>query len=396
MSHASRRYGGEALGDRPHIAVLGSSRLGNYVVTTPLLRGLKERWPAATVDFFGSPATAELERACPWIDWRTSVFPLGDGRLAVLPSAAIDRLATTGPYDLAINCNGFNPHATSLTTLLEPEYFAGAAPGDDVRHPPGPDDHPYHRMVAETDWTTAEFRERYAGWLTSNYIGELFCRMAFIETDFFRIELESRPPRVPVPDVLVHASSSRDAKLWPADRWLAVLDWCAARDLDVGLVGVAPARTAPGALESDATRVQDPVAIESALASHPAVTDLRGRTSPLELAGAFREAGACVSVDSGPLHVAAAVRCPTVAICATDAAGVGASPRDLWMPRGPHVRVTVSERTCGTCLANRFRNAGCLEPEPVCQFGVSPDQVIALLADALETGTNPRLDGTER
>ena len=70
----------------------------------------------------------------------------------------------------------------------------------------------------------------------------------------------------------------------------------------VGLVGVLPK-------EGQERTAGYP--IEAALAEHPSVTDLRGRTSPMELAGALRAARACVTVDSGPLHVAAAVGCPT-------------------------------------------------------------------------------------
>ena len=65
-----QRYAGESLGDAPRIVVLGSCKVGNFVVSTPLLRGLKERWPEATVDFIGSAVTATSN--CPWIDWRYS------------------------------------------------------------------------------------------------------------------------------------------------------------------------------------------------------------------------------------------------------------------------------------------------------------------------------------
>ena len=37
----------QSLRPHPHIAVFGSSKVGNYVVTTPLLRGLKEKYQIA-------------------------------------------------------------------------------------------------------------------------------------------------------------------------------------------------------------------------------------------------------------------------------------------------------------------------------------------------------------
>ena len=39
--------------------------MGNFVVSTPLLRGLKERWPESTVDFIGSDITIDFETSCP-------------------------------------------------------------------------------------------------------------------------------------------------------------------------------------------------------------------------------------------------------------------------------------------------------------------------------------------
>ncbi|HSM06223.1 MAG TPA: glycosyltransferase family 9 protein [Longimicrobiales bacterium] len=368
-----RRYAGEDLGPTPRIAVLGSSKLGNFIVTTPLLRGLKERFPEAVVDFYGSPVNRAFEAACPWIDWRTDIFPATPGRLGGIAAAVEARVGGDG-YDLVVNCDGFNPWTTALAPLLSPRFVVGNAlgPGLSDRLPTG--DHPWQRILDEPDWTTPDFLQRYEGWLDSNYIGELFCRMAFVETDYTNVRLESVEPPFEVPDVLIHANATREAKLWPTEPWSAVLDWCGTTGLTVGLTGTSPK---PGNEDDPGIR------IEAALAAHPAVEDLRGRTSPIELAGAFRRARACVSVDSGPLHVAAAVGCPTVAIFGNDADAVGASPLLLWMPRGPHVRRTVSEAHCGECLARRFKNDACVLSEHLCMDGVTAGQVIGLLQEAL-------------
>jgi heptosyltransferase-3 len=363
------RYEGQELGPAPRIAVLGSSKLGNFIITTPLLRGLKERFPESTVDFYGSPVNRAFEDACPWIDWRTDIFPLVPDRLQRLAKAARLRVGEAG-YDLAINCDGFNPYTTTLVTLLAPRYAAGNALAPNLGETLPLGEHPNNRILAEPDWTTPDFLDRYEGHLTSNYIGELFARMAFVETDYFAISLESAPPPFEVPDVLIHANATRDAKLWPASSWLPVLDWCRDRGLSVGLVGVLPKEGQEGTAGYP---------IEAALAEHPSVTDLRGRTSPIELAGALRAARACVTVDSGPLHVAAAVGCPTVAIFGNDEAGVGASPLWLWLPRVGNVHRTESERSCALCLENRFRNDACLKPEHECMVGVAPERVMGML-----------------
>ena len=67
-----QRYGGEELGSSPHIVVLGSCKVGNFVVSTPVLRGLRNRFPDAVIGFIGSEVTADFERAFWGIDWRCS------------------------------------------------------------------------------------------------------------------------------------------------------------------------------------------------------------------------------------------------------------------------------------------------------------------------------------
>jgi len=58
-----QRYDGRHLGPAPHIAVLGSCKVGNFVVTLPLLRALRRRYPEGTIDFWGSEATRDFEDA---------------------------------------------------------------------------------------------------------------------------------------------------------------------------------------------------------------------------------------------------------------------------------------------------------------------------------------------
>ena len=357
--------------------MVGSDKLGNFIVTTPLLRGLRERFPDATVDFYGSPVNRAFEEACPWIDWRTDVFPADEQRAARAVEGVAARTEGAG-YDLAINCDGFNPYTTELVSRLGSGWVAGNALEANLRDPLPFGDHPNNRILAEPDWTSAAFLRRYEGHLTSNYIGELFARMAFVETDYFAISLESATPDFEVPDVLVHANANRTAKLWPARAWREVLDWCHDRELSVGVVGVRPRPGAEGTIGYP---------IEAELAGHPAVTDLRGLTSPIELAGALAAARACVTVDSGPLHVSAAVGCPTVAVFGNDRDGAGASPVDLWLPRVGNVTRTESTRTCTLCLENRFRNDACLRAEHDCMLGVPPAVVISLLREALGTGS---------
>ena len=50
-----------------------------------------------------------------------------------------------------------------------------------------------------------------------------------------------------------------------------------------------------------------------------------------------------ISVDAGPLHIAAAVGVPVMAIVGNDKNGIGSSPIRLWMPRSKNLTRTESE-----------------------------------------------------
>ena len=110
-----QRYEGQDLGTQPHIAVLGSSKVGNFVVTLPLLNLLRRRYPNAKIDFWGTEATKDFELALcgdgqplNWrISWDRPEESMNKSRLQAITSAAAQRKDKAGELDLLINCDGF-------------------------------------------------------------------------------------------------------------------------------------------------------------------------------------------------------------------------------------------------------------------------------------------------
>ena len=184
------------------------------------------------------------------------------------------------------------------------------------------------------------------------------------------IELPVADPPFEVPDLLIHCTTARAAKVWPFSHWRRVVEYSVAQGWSVGLVG------SPPAAQQEAYNAGEG---EEALLATTALLDLRGRTSLMQLAGAAQRAKAVISVDAGPLHIAAAVGTPTLAVVGNDADGIGASPMRLWLPRCSNVSRTVSTETCRACSENRFRNDNCLVQGHPCMASVQPDQVMAWL-----------------
>lgn len=375
-----KRYGGQPLGPQPHIVILGSCKVGNFIVSTPVLRGLRLRFPDSVIGFIGSTVTSDLERAHPSIDWRISWDDPSPGSSLELLHR-LERLRLThGPVALAVNLDGFNPFTCSLVPALEPLFLAGGGLAPNRRSFLDWGDLPQQRFLADDDWDSAHFLARYRDSFKTQYIAELFSQLAFVadHADLPRIDLPSTPPSFPVPELLIHCTTARSAKIWPAHCWLEVIRAAEYLHCRVGLVG------SKSSVQQDSYNAGD---LEDLLLndSQSSLIDLRGKTSLRELAGACREANAVISVDAGPLHIAAAVGTPTLAIVGNDSEGVGASPIRLWLPRVANVSRTVSSYTCSLCSDNKFRNDHCLVQDHPCMNGVDPNMVIEWLKTQLSS-----------
>lgn len=131
--------------------------------------------------------------------------------------------------------------------------------------------------------------------------------LAWLDADIARLGLPERFVLL-VPG----GSAHRPAKRWPIGHYAAF----ARRLIDLGLAPVIAG-----------TRDESGLAREIA-ASAPGSIDLTGRTSILELAGVARRARLAVGNDTGPMHVTAAVGCPSLTLFSSE------SDPDRCAPRG--------------------------------------------------------------
>ena len=371
-----RRYSGEDLEDHPHIVVLGSCKVGNFVVTTPVLYGLKSRFPKAVIGFIGSDVTADFEQFHPCIDWRLSWDHVDADAFMHLAEGLAAAVKAHGPVALAINLDGFNPVTQVLISYLSPDYVAGGALTKNRRRQLPWGDLPSQAFLADPDWDSPAFLERYSNVFRTQYIAELFAHLAGVaeHCDPAAIALPAVAPSFAVPDVLIHCTTARAAKVWPFQLWRVVVDFLVEANYSVGLVGAPPRQQQQAYNSGDG---------EDWLLQVTQLQDLRGSTSLIELAGACQQARAVVSVDAGPLHIAAAMGVPTLAVVGNDMDGYGASPIRLWMPRAANAKRTVAKQTCLSCAQAHFSNDSCLEERHHCMLSVDPDQVIRWLKSVL-------------
>ena len=343
------RFADQDLGEAPRILVLGTGKLGNLVVLMPMLRGLKRRHPTSQLIYRGSERTRELEEACGWIDARLDPddpLPMG--------------------VDLLINADAHEAASALLAAQVKPRFVVGPVVG----LPPGT--HPLQQLAVDSSWAQPDLAQRYEPWLQNTSIRALHCRTCWLPShDAELVELPSTPPPVGVPAVLLAVNGERQAKLWPVEHWLELLllleKQLELQRKDFGLVGAPP--------------TAEEVPQEQALVK-AGVRDLRGKLTLPQVVGAYQRCRLAIAVDSGPMHLAAAARCPTVALFATDAHGLGASPKQLWAPRLPWVHSTETPVSCHGCRANNYRNDACVKPRHHCMEAISPQQVADLAMTA--------------
>lgn len=153
-------------------------------------------------------------------------------------------------------------------------------------------------------------------------------------------------------------------KDWEDRNWMTLLQMLAASRPDLALVSV-------GATDEAARS-------RRLLASWPGPTlDLCGRLTPRKTAAALAEMRLYLGHDAGPMHLAAAVGTPCVAVFSAQA------KPGVWYPAprttGPRHRIFYNRTDCFDC-----RLAVCTAEGKRCILGIAPEPVAAAVLELLE------------
>jgi len=147
-------------------------------------------------------------------------------------------------------------------------------------------------------------------------------------------------------------------KAWPAERFAALAD---------RLSDSFGCQVMIGGSESERALAED---IRRLARSRPTV--LAGRTPLLTYAAVLKRCRLFVGNDNGPMHMAAALSVPVVAL-------FGPSNPDEWGPRGPQVRVLYKGLDCRRCF-----HPTCERGEESCMRQISVEEVCAVVGALLD------------
>jgi ADP-heptose:LPS heptosyltransferase len=158
------------------------------------------------------------------------------------------------------------------------------------------------------------------------------------------------PASLPPGYVVVHPGASVPARAWGVGRHAALVGSLSGAGWPVVVTG------GPG---------EEALTAAVAGAAKPAVVDLGGETTFAELAGVLAGARVCVTGNTGPAHLAAAVGTPVVSIYAPTV------PATSWRPWMVSHELLSREMPCAGCRAKR-----CPIPGHPCMSGIAVDAVV--------------------
>ncbi len=297
-----------------NILLIQLKRIGDLILTTPAIAALRERFPKATLSLVVSPAVEGLLPAIAGIDKVFVVRGKADD--------ALDWIALAwGKFDYCLDFTR-NDRSSFLTLLSQAQKRITS-------------DHPNLRTKIRAR-SYNQFVESPVRLLhTVDY------HLALLKP--LGIHDASRAIRLDLPDstvekaeyllkeaeagddfVILHPGSARAEKFWEADRWARLIDHCVQeRQMKCILTG--------GGSSIEHAQIGT---IRSS--SRSEVIDLSGRTDLLTLAAIVRKARLLITVDSAPMHFAAAWDIPQVVL-------FGPTNPFHWHPRSPSALVLLGE-----------------------------------------------------
>lgn len=392
--------------DRPaaprRVLVVKLADLGDALLTTPLVRALRDAWPSAALDVLTTPQAAVAYRHAADVDAVATLDvhgrrPAGapersrPGRVGRLVAAARALAALRRRrYDVVVLCHplvtwrGALKHAAVVLAVGAPVRAGLAAPGRRRawflnRRAPDPGYDGAHVVEAMAGigralgvdvgpprlaFAPGPAAERAAEALLAGAAGGAAGRGAAGRLAGRRIALHPG------------AGPYSPARRWPAASFAALAVRLATEGAALVLVG---------------TAADDGAAVRAAGA--PIALDLTGATDVATLAAVLARCDAVVANDGGVMHLAAAVGTPVTAV-------FGPSNDRAWGPWPPdrpgapsRHRIVALDLPCRPCLYVGHRlgaPAGC--PTRDCLRWLAPDRVAAVVFDQLDpaSGEGPR------
>lgn len=322
------------------ILVLRYRFIGDTVLTVPFLRNLREAHPQAQIDLMLEPFSGEVIEGCPYVD-RVIPFEFKTihsyskesrrGRFSAY--LHYRRLIRSEGYDAAFVLKRSLSSALLVWAAGVPRRIGFATEGrgllltDPVqyRH----DQHEVENFLDCLRTLDIPVRSKYLElWPSPDGDGKIHTIFANVGWNVNDLK------------IIVHATASLPTKEWPIDRFVAVMKMLRKR-YNARFIYTGAARDA--AVYREIERLEPFGGL-----------NLCGVTTLRENISVYKAADLFFGVDSGPMHMAAAVGVPVVAL-------FGPTDERKWGPWGEGHIVITKRLSCRPCKPHKCRDNECMK-----------------------------------
>lgn len=329
------------------VLIVRTDRLGDVVLSTPVIQAVKEAWPDSYIAMMVSPQARDIVEGNPYLN-ETIVFDKKKFR-GFFGTIIFSGILRKERFDIALVLHPL----TRIHVIL---WLAGIKKRVGFDRKAGfllTDRIPHTKQLGEKHEIDYNLDVLRAVGINPKK-RELLVPVK--PDDKFRISRILRENGIFDKDdyVVIHPAASCPSKRWPAEKFAQAADRIA-EALHKKVVIVA------GAADSRFGR-----AVREAM-DHEAL-DLSGDLSVGELAALLAGAKLLISNDSGPVHIAAALGVPVVAIFGRNQPGLSFR---RWGPVGKHDIILHKDVGCLNCLAHECKDGF------KCLLAIEAEEVVA-------------------
>lgn len=357
--------------DIKKILVIKLRHIGDVLLTVPVFRALRENFPGARIAVLVNSGTEEVLSGHPLID-EIIIYDRGIKKLPPVRKYAKElsflNMVRSRGFDLSVDLtSGDRPAILSFISGAKYRfaYDPGGAglPGKRYLYTHRACKDGSRHMVMQNLDIIGQFGITTDDLTVDLAIPEdarLFARRVFEQNNIKESDTV----------VHIHPTSRWLFKCWKDENMAEVID----RLTDKGIKVIVT--SAPVGKELEKTE-----RILSLLKSRPLPVNLCGKTSIKQLAAVAAAANLFFGVDSAPMHIAAAVGTPVIAL-------FGPTGDENWGPWGKEHKVITRKMRCYTCPKGMCENAEVRK----CLEAITPDAVMDAVTRALRPSHHFRGD----
>ena len=328
------------------ILIVRTDRLGDVVLSTPVIKNLRLAFPKSHIAFICRPYTRGALEGNPDLD-EVIIYDKYRKHKSLWASIKFSFYLRRKKFDFALIL-----HPTNRVHLIT--FLAG------IPQRVGWDKKLGKLLTKRIKHTKQEGKKHELEYTLDLLRGSLSIPIKNTDTYFpirskakAAVEQLLKGKGVGISDkfIVIHPSASCLSKRWPQERFLKVIKLLRER---VGFKIIV--------ITSESERE-----FGEKLVGDSGVIDLRGSLSIPELGALLKQAALFISNDSGPVHIAASFNTPIISIFGRNDSGL--SPL-RWRPRGEKSFYFHKDVGCSRCLAhNCIKSFLCLE-------GITPQEVV--------------------